>query len=162
MQITLDLLLSVKPQLMKMSTTNEFDIQKIFIRPNEEQFFDFSNLIYRYDAPLYQKMIFRFRQCDKSPFRFWNQLDPSNRNAFLRYFNFYSENKIEITEFFAWLKNGLGIGDFHELYGTQNNEYTPGELPGYKLWLENEIVFFFGIDEEKQQQLINKYNTCFL
>ena len=70
-------------QLTNLSNMTEEDIKSMWIMPNEDS--DISNLQYNWNIPLYQKMIFRFRQCEQSPFRFCNQIDPVNQYRMMMY-----------------------------------------------------------------------------
>ncbi len=59
--INLDIIKEHKFELIKFAHIKESDIQKIWRQSNEPELRDFTNLTYCYEIPLYQKMIFRFR-----------------------------------------------------------------------------------------------------
>jgi len=167
--VTLKDILSIKNFLIELSKMNEFDITNIWIQPGEPKISDKEGLKalvyslrsheYNYNIPLYQEMIFKFRNCDQSPCRFYNQVDPNNQKTLASYFarklpmneyiDVYDKNFYKIMQFMAWLKNGLGLYHFQELGLT---------MGGYESWLINEIVFFFYVNEEMQVKLINMYN----
>lgn len=143
-------------QLDQISKMRKEDIRALWIQSGESS--DISNLQYNYDIPLYQKMIFRFRQCEQSPFRFCNQIDPVNQSRMMFYFKIYDDNENQLINFFAWLKNGLGPYDLFELDGTLDQVKDIEKSQLYQLWKINEIKFFFGINEQKRNLLINRYN----
>lgn len=145
-----------KDIFLKMSTMTELDVQIIYKNHNEPLINDFTQLVYHYDAPLSHKMIWRFRNCEHSPSRFYHQIDPICRANFLRYFNIHTENFDKLMEFTAWLKNGLGDYDIRNL---ASDEAVFIELK--KLWDINELIFFFSIPLRLQKLLIKKYNTLF-
>jgi len=132
----------------------EEDVRALWILPGEDP--DISDLKYHWNIPLYQKMIFRFRQCEQSPFRFCNQIDPVNQDRMMSYYQIYDLFEKQLINFFSWLKNGLGVYDLYELDGMK---YNTNELSqSAQLWKVNEIKFFFGIDRQAQTVLINRYN----
>jgi len=108
-------------------------------------------------------MIFRFRNCNNSPFAFIKQLDSVNQQIPLRYFKIYTDHDYELyelIEFFGWLKNYFNIYGILDLFSdTMTTISEARESEPYNLWLQNEIIFFFGIDTNYQQKLINKYNV---
>jgi len=57
----------IKDSLVKMSTMSEQDVVKMWHGPST---LDLINMKYHYDAPLYEKMVWRFRQANASPFGF--------------------------------------------------------------------------------------------
>jgi len=155
--ITFDFINRYRKQLNQISEMKEEDIRAMWIQPGESS--DISNLQYNWSIPLYQKMIFRFRQCEQSPFRFCNQIDPNNQGRVMSYYKIYDDFSNQLINFFAWLKNGLGIYDLFELDGTleQIKDIEKSQL--YQLWKINEIKFFFGINGQKKNRLINRYNV---
>lgn len=153
--ITFGIVYQLAEELNHISDMKEEDVRDIWIQPYEN--FDITSLQYNYNIPLYQKMIFRFRQCEQSPFRFCSQLDPNNQFRMLSYYKIYDDNK-QLINFCSWLKNGIGIHDLYELDGALNKIDDINQSELYQLWKINEIKFFFGINYNKQLSLINKYN----
>jgi hypothetical protein len=101
-------------------------------------------------------MVFRLRQAEGHAVNLWNGLDPNNRNTLLRTFRLGEMSNY--VEFFQWLHSTLGVYDIAllELGKVEsekdfNNEHCA-------LWKANEIVYFYQLPEEKQRQLINRYN----
>lgn len=157
LRITFSFINKYRKQLDQLSEMKEEDVRVIWIQPGEDS--DITNLQYNWNIPLYQKMIFRFRQCVQSPFRFCNQIDPNNQYRMMFYYQIYDDFKNQLINFFAWLKNMLGVYDLFELDGTLDQIDEIDKSPIYQLWKVNEIKFFFGIDEQKQLVLINRYNV---
>lgn len=156
-RITFAFINKYRTQLNQMSDMKEVDIRALWMQPGEDP--DISNLQYNWNIPLYQKMIFRFRQCEQSPFRFCNQIDPGNQGRMLSYYHIYDDNEKQLINFFSWLKNGIGQYDLYELDRTLTNLNEIDQSNLYQLWKINEIKFFFGIDRQKQLILINRYNV---
>lgn len=154
--ITIEQILKYKDVFSKMAKITESDIREIFIHLRETKLETFKDLVYAYDAPLYQKMIFRLRNCEGSPSRFYHQIDYSNQDKFASYFGIYGNEFHVIMEFMAWIKNGLGLCDLEEIGDTpeQIDEYT-------KLWEKNELYFFFGVSDKWERELINRYNKLY-
>lgn len=160
-RIHLDHILCVKNQLLKFGHLDEKMIQDIWIKSGEKKLFYFNNITYDINMPLYQKMILRFINCFKSPSLFYLECDPSNKQKLLLfYYLLIDDNKNinKVFNFFAWIKNYLTIGDILEL--DEITDMDKSIL--YKLWKNsNEIFFFFGLSTNKQNKLINKYNSYF-
>lgn len=154
--ITLSFIYKYHKQLERLSAMKEDDIRALWIQPNEDP--DISSLQYNYNIPLYQKMIFRFRQCEQSPFRFCNQIDPGNQSRMMSYYQIYDDNERQLINFFAWLKNGLGIYDLYKLdeSSTSIEEIEKSQI--YQLWKVNEIIFFSNINDNKKSLLVDRYN----
>jgi len=146
-----------KHNIAKMSKLTEHDIMDVWIESDEDPVKDLSKIVYSYDAPLYQKMIWRFRQT-KSPTLLHNEIDPCNRKILLRYFdldhwNLYNKFNNRLLEFFVWLKS----------QHFSQEDFTDQEKADKHLrdWKENEMVFFINLLECDQQRLINKYNEYY-
>lgn len=151
--ITIDWLNQYRSNLIEFSNITESQIRDIWFRKGETHLEDFSALEYDSDAPLYQKMIFRFRNGGNLASRLCNQIDPSNQSLILCYFGMTWNDGRELIDFFAWISNSLGIYHILELEGCikENSTYI-------KIWKENDINFFFSLPLEKQIILINKCN----
>lgn len=167
-QVTLDLLEKYKQLFLKISYMTENDIRNIWIKGDEDENVDLATIEYNYDIPLYQKMIFRFRNCQLSAPRFYHQIDPGNQRVML--LHFCKDELIELTlqltctkdneimEFLAWLANGLGIYDIVIIeFDNYNNELSD-KSTFVKLWQKNQVEFFFGLTQDKQISLVKRYN----
>jgi len=176
-------------ELINLSKLTESNIQDIFIKESEVRLDDFSNLEYSGHIPLYlvpegqvksfckaetlyQKMIFRFRNSDNSPCTFYKGCDYSNQKLLLSHagLNSYDVNTKKIMEFFAAIRNMFSIVDIIELnddtakiFSERGEEYLEDFSNNNSLYLqwkkENEIKFFFGLDSDQQQKVIDKYNS---
>ena len=147
--VTIDWIIKNKVNLLKFSDLSEQDIKHFWMGDNDKDIIDLKKLIYRYDAPIYQKMIWRFRNCNKSPSSFWNQIDPVQQNNLAFRYDIYFDNK-ELLYFLSWIKNGLCYTDIHNLDMTDNL---------YNVWQLNEIKFFFMLNNALQEDFIKRYNT---
>lgn len=151
--ITLDWINNNKIGLLHLALLCENDIKNLWIQNIDEDVENLQTLVYRYDAPLYQKMIWRFRNCKNNPCVFFIQIDPSNQNYLIqKYFGYSSRyyNNKQLLEFFAWIKNMLGEYDLRDLDKS-------GQL--INLWKNNnEIDFFFMANILVQNNLISRYN----
>jgi len=74
--INLDLIQKFNKQLVEFSNITENQIRDIWYNNGEEYLNDFTNLEYKGDIPLYQKMIFRFRNGGNKASRLFNGCDP--------------------------------------------------------------------------------------
>lgn len=130
-----------KDKLINFSNIGEMNIRDIWYKDGEEYLNDFSNMEYNYNIPLYQKMIFRFRNNNRSAPLLFSGCDPHNKNRLLLYFGICAEEKCEMIEFFKWLNN--------EIYHLELNiDKLPNDY----------IKFYFTLSEEKQKELITKFN----
>lgn len=155
-QITIESLNKHKDDLINLSNIDEFKIRDIWYHSGDIYLDNFVKIEYDFDIPLYQKMIFRYRNGGNLATRLYQGLDPGNRNRLLLNYNLYYSDNNELMEFLAWIANGLGIIDIINLEGISyndklNSQYIPK-------WRQNEIKFFFDLDVIKQQLLIDRYN----
>ena len=178
-----------KDHLLRFSSLTEKDIQRIWGNNQIDQIdqIDLSDLQYHLNAPLYQKMIFRYRTCSNQAACLWNAIDQINRRILLNYFELsdinarlpfsiaadvsdeefnrlskeYIRDDGNLVEFLAWIANMLGPIDIFQLEGLSNNLML-GERYSiskyYPLWMKNSIEFFFSLPIKKQQILIDRYN----
>lgn len=145
--ISLDYIIELESELLKLSKLTEYHIQDIWISSNETKLDNFNDLIYSWDAPLYQKMIFRFRNCEKNPSMFYNQLDPVNKNHLI---NFICASSVEqVIDFFIWLRSNYNE---YILEMMKMDEYL------INFWKDNELNFFFEINRKWQNKFVNTYN----
>src|SRR5436190_22915826 len=113
--ITFKWLNKYKNQLLNLSNIDEFKIRDIWIKQDDQYLDNFSNLQYNFEIPLYQKMIFRYRNGNKLSTRLYQGLDPCNKTRILYNYGLYYEDAHELMEFLAWIANGLGIYDILKL-----------------------------------------------
>jgi hypothetical protein len=185
--ITSGQLSSQRAQLVAFSEFGEEDIRKVWgSLGSSTKTDDLAQLQYDPAGPLCHKLIFRFRQYDRSPSRFAHGIDPGKQQFIL--FRYRLER--DVVEFFAWLKNGLGIYDLYMLLiasdgnasdqsgskasiapgdgaSDQPGSEADGEQPDlehfgdslfYQQWRTNEVLWFFALGTETQEQLITRYN----
>ena len=176
--ITLVAIEKFKSKLIKFSKMTEEDIMAIWIEPSngEDVTIDLSKIEYKWDIPLYQKMIFRYRNCQHSAPRFVHQLTPGNQNQVLHYFDltmdisqlaeyilnkegpFHSLYSRDLIEFFAWIANGLGSYDIVMLEFNDFNDELLENSSFVNNWTSNQIEFFFELGLEQQERLLTRYN----
>ena len=156
--ITLEQLNRYKEKLVAFSNITEENIRSIWIKDGEDPNVDLTTIEYNWDIPLYQKMIFRFRNCNKSAPAFFRQIDPGNQQRMLWFFILFGLRDNEIIEFFAWIANGLGVYNITKLEFDDYNEQLVTQSTLVPKWRENQITFFFDLDEDKKANLIKEYN----
>lgn len=144
---------SKKTELLHFAAMSECDIKAVWKNPTDIDIDDCSNIPYRFDLPLYAKMILRFqRECARSPNRLHRQIDPCNQQRLLATYDLSGQKNI--IDFFAWLDDNQGAYHMAELEGPcvdiDTSEYVAK-------WRESSIKFFFWLDESKQNKLIRRY-----
>ena len=98
-------------QIYSLLELNESDIQAIWRKPSEPELKtqqDYDDLEYGWNIPLYQKMIFRLRNCpfDGKGFYFWNQIDPCNRALLVNYFRMENCSQVDdVLNMLIWYFN---------------------------------------------------------
>lgn len=165
--MTLSKITSLKLYLDKLSELTEEDIQDVWIKIDEQKIVDLSTIKYSYDIELYQKMIFRFRNCEMSPSMLYNQVDPINKQIVLRYIMNKTDTNANTThtyndfikfqtilDFFVWIKSAFSPYLLKDLIKENLETFVLIE----SLWKRNEIKLFFGVDEYLKLKLINMYN----
>jgi len=157
-QITLEWLNRFKPQIVKLGAMTKSDIRNIWILPSERRDIDLSTIEYHYNAPLYQKMIFRYSNCKFSAPSFFRQIDPFNQQRMLDYFSFVEIDASELIEFFAWIANGLGSYDITVLEFNDFNDELCQKSTYVQKWQDNQVTFFCDLPEQVKLDLINRYN----
>lgn len=153
--IQIENIIKLKKELIAFSNIIEPNIRDIWYQKGEEDLNDFSQLKYSFDIPLYQKMIFRFRNGSNKATSLFKGCDPFNQALLLEFFELSPKN-IKIIEFFAWISYGLGKYEIANLSDTYSEEIT-----FIKKWEKNDIDFFFSLPIEKQTNLVNRYNKEF-
>lgn len=168
-EINVELLQQWREKLIKMSLMTKKNIQDIYIESGDVIADDLDKLVYSYDIPLYQKMIFRFVNCDLNTAVFYHQIDPNNQHLLRRFFgsieNYRTSSVMHgLIEFFAWISNSLGSYNIVELEGIEYKSGTNYELEENSKfvhqWRKNPVIFFFDvIDDVQKRTLIDRYNT---
>lgn len=106
-------------------------------------------LPYKWEDPLYMKMIHRFRNCQRRIAQFFHQIDINNQQRLLsRYLpEAYRRDRdaaVEMVTFMAWLSNMLGRHDVKDL--------------NVDLWDSKPIEWFFQLAILDQKKFIERYN----
>jgi hypothetical protein len=127
----------------------ETDIMNIWRESSEEKLVSFDDLKYNWNIPLYQKMIFRFREANKLAIHLYSGCDPNNRAMLLNFFEIDCScaSYYGVMDFFLWIASGLGPY-YIEQFG-KNCVHS---------WKKNNIKFFFELSKEQQKILIDKHN----
>lgn len=157
-RITQAWLTKFKPQIINLSNMTEDDIRSIWIQPNESTDVDLSKIEYNYDIPLYQKMIFRYRNCNHSAPSFFRQIDPYNQRRMLAWFLLFEIDASELIEFFAWIANGLGSYNITVLEFNDFSEELLQKSTYIQKWKNNQVTFFLDLPEQIKLNLIDQYN----
>ena len=161
--ITSDEINTYKDKLIRLSNITEVNIMNIWFTRNDLRDEDLGKLVYYYDAPVYQKMIWRFRNSEKSPAFLYNGCDPCNKEKLLKWFglsNFELNNRFgnRLMEFFVWLKSSYSEYQCKNLLQSNDTLYVHTCINN---WNINEITFFFGLLSSDQQKLIDEYNKVY-
>lgn len=156
--ITFELIDNNKQNLINFSNITEENIRDIWFTNGDVYIDDLTLLEYHWSIPLYQKMIFRYRNSDKLASKFFRGCDPYNQMILLRKFHMYHENK-DLIDFFSWISTSLGVYDIVQLEGLEFNDENLDESKYVKSWKKNDIEFFFSLSEDNKNYLIEKFNT---
>lgn len=157
--ITWDLVKQHQFGLVRFSEMTEADLQNIWRREHEPQLDNFDKLVHRYDMPLYQKMIIRFRNENRIATNLFKGCDPGNQQMVLRfYFGPLCHDLGNLIEFFAWISNSLGAYGIHEM-DPEKQQTNIDDSRLVNLWRKNSnIKFYFLLSLDLQIAFINKYN----
>lgn len=155
-----------KDKLLKMSQISEPDIRDIWIVKNDIKVgnSNLKDIVYKWDIPLYQKMIFRFRNCQGCIARFWNQVDPCNRQKLLTYYKIYDKSN-DMMEFFAWIKNHIRTYDFvaiKNMYEAECKSKSKITDVSLKRFEESNAIQYFLESSTEYQNAILKYYALWL
>src|SRR5579885_2536997 len=140
--ITLESLNKHKKLLIDFSNLNENKIRDIWYRSNDEFVEDLTQIKYDYNIPLYQKMIFRFRNGFNKSILLFNGCDPCNQSLLLNSMGLFNSES-SLIYFFVWINCNLSSYENKQLEDDSESDYL-------KKWKENEIIFFFDLPTEKQ------------
>jgi hypothetical protein len=166
-----------KVPMERFAQITEEDIRKVWGGSDMK----LADLVYKWDLPLGDKMIFRFRgQAQKSPFCLCKQIDGGNQGRLLRYFGFkiYGFLGKRLIEFMAWIKNGLAGYSIDEIFSSERiscdeTDVLPQDplsivldyvsIDYVSIWHNNnEIQFFFLLDVSDRCKLIQYYTSHIL
>ena len=149
-----------RKEFLAMSHITERQIRDFWLEQGDEKVADdeLANIKYHYMIPLYQKMIFRFRNCGGCISRFWNQIDPNNRFKLLARFDI-RESVDDTMNFFAWIKNlisGCELGQLLEKNTDLSKDDVDVEI---QRWQDsNAIQYFFESSPDFQEVLFGHYD----
>jgi hypothetical protein len=124
-----------KSKLQTLDSLTEHGVWTIW-RSSDDDEVEFKDgkalIIYDYNIPLAEKMIFRRRMSPDMCF-FWNSIDPINRRVLLRSVGLL--NKLEDLDFFVWLGNYHGGMIYGHLPRTTVQTYFATDEETQKKWL---------------------------
>ena len=129
---------TVKGLLTVFSEINEYFIESEFRRLEDTKLSweELIQLEYRDDAPLFQKLIWRFRNANRNAIAFWNALDPTTQTDMVA--DFELRDHVKLLHFFVWVINS-------------------GCIPGYRP-TQNIVEVFYSPEACDRDQLIKAYN----
>lgn len=145
-----------KDLFMGFSKFDQMDLQRLYRKPGETELTteEIDETAYNYDLPLFIKLIFRLKQNNNCPARFFNNVDWIVQSDILRkYFNTYlspneHNNYKEHLNFFSWIGNMVSVMEIHSM--TDNESLA-------ELWRGNTILFYYSINDDLQKRLIDMY-----
>ena len=151
--IDLQYLLKNKPAIDKFNKINQADIMKMWCYKGDPKIDPFNLPEYTYECPLYQKMLYRFKNEGYCVIGLYNGITGGFQNQMLSYvgINPYF-NDTQWTDFFHMVKYGIGGHDLDQMNLTDKKA----------LWKQNVIEFFYNIDPEQQKVLIDRYNKTYV
>jgi hypothetical protein len=142
-QVLYDELQAFRDKLSDLSRLDEDQIQRLW-STGDGKLPSPKDLEYSYDAPLYVKMIFRFRQNSSQPACFWNSVDPANQRYLQRIYSVECTNSLY---FLSWIWNMVNL--------PMMENWLPGK--DLTLWKTNTIEFYFSLSKEDQLVLLDQY-----
>ena len=156
--ITKDWISTYAKKLHHFSNITEDDIQNIWIQDGDKRIKNYSKMVYTSNMPIFKKMIFHFALSNRSACSFWIKQSIYNKLILLKYFGMDYEETRELIDFFHWItqKNWLYILSQLDNRITIDN-FMSSE---YFTYMKNydQINFFWLLDPEKQQRVIDIYN----
>jgi hypothetical protein len=155
--LNLDSIYKYKNELIMFSNITEIQIRDIWYTKGEEYLTEFDKLEYFWNIPLYQKMIFRYRNGNNLATTLYQGCDPCNQRRLLGYFRMFYSDVYEVIEFLRWIANYLMVIDILELEGLEYNETNVNNSELIKQWKANNITFFFSLTKDQQRNLLKKY-----
>lgn len=123
--------------LTSFALMTEYDVRDTWFKPRDPVE-PLHNLKYRCDAPLYQKMVWRFRSCENEPVRFFTSVDNGNQKLLCKDYKVCAED----LKFFCFTVFSL----------------PPCEIKNKDLWQAHPIEWFFKLNQERQHELVERYN----
>jgi hypothetical protein len=152
-------------ELLEFEKTTLLQIKSIWKDKNDvdydEAYLEQETLPYKWQDPLYVKMIHRYRNCHRRIAQFYHQIDPHNQWLLLARLLPVCMGRTkaagEMVSFLAWTSNMLGYYDIQKLLsGDEADAKIQGEL--LQNWRHAPIAFFFGLSAEAQETLLARYN----
>ena len=145
-----------KDVFISFSKFNQLDLQRLYRNPREKELTqdEINNIEYSYDLPLFIKLIFRLRQNNNCPARFFNNADWIVQGDILKiYFDVYTslgEHNIykDHLDFFSWIGNMVSIMEIRSMVG---------DISLVECWQVNTILFYYSINEDLQKKLVELY-----
>lgn len=132
-KITLDDWVDLRKRILNLLKLDEKTVYEIWKdQQNTVDEIDLDHLVYRWDAPLWTKMIFRLRSCPEHGrgIFFWNQIDPGNRQRLCSHFRLETSKKTEnLLNFLVWFfqnrtdEDLMKISDNMDAMNDLFNEY---------------------------------------
>lgn len=165
-RISLDEILSNKDEFLEFEQISTLEIVALWKKPGDVEYDEVylaqKDLPYRWEDPLYMKMIHRFRNCANRIAVFFHQIDPGNQHLLLRQYLslFYVKNPslaMESVDFMAWISNMLGI---YEIKTILDEDGRPAnrQFDLVELWRVKPISFFYSLSHASQTALCRRYN----
>lgn len=156
-RIDYDKLIGNKDDLLRVEAVTPVDILVLWARGGDEiydnDYILQKDLPYKWEDPLYMKMIHRLRNCGHLAAQFYHQIDPCNQSLFRQIFMKKESGSMEahgMLEFMAWTSNMLGEFDIREM--RDDDSFV-------EKWKKTPIAFFFDLDSAEQKRLVDRYNT---
>ncbi len=158
-EVNLEHLLHDKECYLEFEKVGIFDIKRIWLKDSAVDYDDAyvlqEELPYKWQDPLYMKMIHRFRNCNKRIAQFWHQIDVGNQCLLISHTLTPAINRVHgarrnyeelrsHVEFFAWISNMLGTYEIKE---------------NVDLWRTTPIQWYFECDAETQKELVERFNS---
>ncbi len=144
--VTKEELLAWKDKLVSLCSITESDVRDIWIENRDENVDDLSTLVYHWDAPLYQKMIWRLRNSRGHVAGFWNGLDPCNRKILTSRYKLHDDPD-RAMNFMVWICCTLGLYHIEKI--------SPSLV---EVWQKNNAIFLYFLTDEQLTALIKRHN----
>ncbi len=130
--VLIGLITKYRRELLNFCRMSEADIFSIWYKEGDIVE-ELDTMVYTYNSPTYQKMVFKFRSFDGEPALFYASCDDYDKYILLKWFGMYRQEVQQIMDFFVWLTC---------------HRSTPGV-----------IKCFIGAQSDEQQNFINLYEA---
>lgn len=144
------------------------DIKAIWLRQGDvdydDDYLNQKELPYKWEDPLYMKMVHRFRNCNRRIAQFYHQIDPHNQELLLmkRFARVYLHNRgiaKEMISFLAWTSNMIGAHEVLKPLETSATDITEIERERrLHYWRTRPISFFMTLPQEIAAKWLDRYN----